>query len=142
MKTAILILAAGSALAAHTTTVRAEPGSSLQERRLAILNGTAPGIVIIGGGRQSKAAAAADAAASAGGAAAPAAVREGGLAARAAETPGPAQPAAPPPWAEPPSGKPLNDARRLDSPTQGISLPVASSAASQAAGKEPAKPGR
>jgi len=36
----------------------------------------------------------------------------------------------------------LNDARRLDSPTQGIALPVASGAASQAAGKEPPKPGR
>jgi len=133
MKTAILILAAGSALAVHTTAVQADPGSSLQERRLAILNGTAPGIVIIRS--TAKVPAAAASAASAGGGAGQAAGPAGHATARGAD-------AAPLFLAEPPSGKPLNDARRLDSPTQGIALPVASSAASQAAGKEPPKPGR
>lgn len=127
MKTAIFILAAGSALASHTATVQADPGSSLQERRLAILNGTAPGIVIIRSASKAKVPAAAASAASAGGGSGQAAGPAGDATARGAD-------AAPLFLAEPPSGKALNDARRLDSPTLGIALPVARSA-SQAAGK-------
>jgi len=142
MKNAILTLAAGSALAMHTLVLAAEPGRSLQERRLEVLNGTAPGIVLFGSKRPPQAPAAAASSASAAGTARPAALAQGEISASGAKPAAPASPAVPLFWAEPPSGKALNDARRLDSPTQGIALPVAGGAASQAAGKEPPKPGR
>lgn len=131
MKTSSIFLIASLAMAS-TPLVQAE--GTLAERRQALNNGTAPGIVIWDGGRSAKEAPAAVPAAAAtgstgatekaspqGAAAAPATAskplseRLGGLFNRV--------PA--------PSGQPLNAARRLDSPTQGIAVPTQASAASQ-----------
>lgn len=79
-----------------------EPRRSLNDSRLDIIKGSAPGITVIP----------APAAASAPGAAAPVAQGAGGR---------PASPG----WIAPPTGRPLRDATQLDSPSDGITLPTA-----------------
>lgn len=75
-----------------------EPRRSLNDSRLDIIKGSAPGVTVIPAPAAASAAVAQDA--------------RGGPA-----TPG---------WvAPPPSGRPLRDATRLDSPSYGISLPTA-----------------
>jgi hypothetical protein len=88
----------------------AQEGGSLAERRLAIQKGTAPGKVLID---------------------APAPAAPAAPAASAAATPAPPAPRAgllsrlPPP-----SGRPLNAARKLDAPDQGIVIKPAAPSAS------------
>ena len=122
MKTQLLILAAAATLATPAL-AQAQSGGSLNDARSAITKGTAPGIVIIGTKRRPPEASAASTAAAA---AAPAA---------AAATPLAERVGAAVKWGDPPSGQPLNAARRLDSPTLGIALPSARPAASQPATK-------
>lgn len=131
MKTALLILAAGATFAAHMP-VQAETGGSLYESRLGVIKGTAPGIVVIGAGRSSPAAAASSASGAA--AATQTTAQKAGAPAPAASAVSLAERAgAVLKWGDPPSGQALNSAKRLDSPTQGIVLPSAGSAASQPA---------
>jgi len=103
-----LVLVSQAALAA-------EAKQSLEERRLGIIKGSTPGIVILDLRATKQAEPAASA--SAGVEAKPAvAAPQGSWASR---------------WLgklPPPSGRPLNDARRLDAPDQGIPLPTAASA--------------
>jgi len=151
MKTAFLILAAASTLATYPL-VRAQSSGSLYDSRLGVIKGTSPGIVIFDSKRspQPPAAAASSAPAAAASSASAAAGGASQPAARKADTPVAAAPTAPlaeragallRAWGDPPSGQPLNAAKRLDSPTQGITLPSASRAASQADGKAPPKAG-
>lgn len=99
----------------------AEANQPLHERRLGVIKGTTPGIVILEFGRTPNTAAAASAVA-------------GGEPGRSEIKPDAS--ASQPGWASrwlgklpPPSGRPLNDARRLDAPDQGIAVPSAASAA-------------
>ena len=131
MKTQLLVLAAAATLATHALS-QAPSGGSLNDARSAITKGTAPGIVIIGAKRRPPEASAAASAASAG-AAAPAPSAAAPVA--AAATPLAERVGAAIKWGDPPSGQPLNAARRLDSPTLGIALPSARPAASQPAAK-------
>jgi hypothetical protein len=135
MKTCNVILVAALAMASGPL-VHAE--GSLAERRQALINGNPPGIVIWDGGRSAK-----DAPATA---PAPAAAGTAGGTERSGAQASAAAPAAGAKplterlgglfnWAPPPSGRPLNAARRLESPTQGIAVPTQASAASQPAGK-------
>jgi len=140
MKTAFLILAAGTTLAAHMP-VRAEPGTSLYDSRLGITKGTSPGIVIIPARNPQTPAAAASSASAPGAATQATGPKAGAPAAAAGSAPVAEGAGAPLKWGDPPSGQALNEAKRLDSPTQGIALPTAGSAASQPAGKAPPKPG-
>jgi hypothetical protein len=138
----LFTLAAACLLLAQAAFAQSEPGPTLQERRLGIIKGTAPGIVLFGATRppQATASAAAPAPAVAAAAASP-------------STKAAAQPSDPDAkplaerlgnalkWGEPPSGQPLSAARRLDSANQGIPLPSAGAAASAPkAGARP-KPG-
>lgn len=139
MKTAILILAGGAALAAHLS-VSAQSGGSLYDSRQGVIKGTSPGIVIIPARNPQSAAAAASTPAAA--AATPTTGPKAGASAAAAGSAPTAHSAgAPFKWGEPPTGQPLSEARKLDSPTVGIPIPVGGSAASQPAGKSPPKPG-
>ena len=141
MKTALLILAVGAALAAHMP-VRAQPGGSLYDSRQGVIKGTSPGIVVIPARNAQTAASAAASSASAAGPATQATGPKAGASAPAAASAPKAEGAgAPLKWGEPPSGQPLSAARRLDSPTVGIPIPFTQGAASQPAGKGPPKPG-
>lgn len=143
MKTILMVLAAVATLATHALS-QAQTGGSLNDARSAITKGTAPGIVIIGAKRRPPEA---SAAASAATASAPVAAASAGAATPAAprKAEAPAAPAAATPlaervgaalkWGDPPSGLPLNAARRLDSPSLGIALQPAKPAASQPAAK-------
>lgn len=131
MKTSLIVLA--SSLLAAWAPVQAE---SLYEKRLAVIKGTSPGVTLIGPGGKiadtgPKASNPAASAASAGAASGSA------PAARTAAQAAPEQPSEPGTWLQrlvgPPSGKSLSEAKRLDSPDQGIRLPTASKAASQPA---------
>ncbi len=130
MKTTLLILAAAGAMAPHAAS-QAQSSGSLNDARSAIAKGTAPGIVIIGAKRRapeaSTAASAASAAAPTSATAPPAPT--------AAATPLAERIGAAIKWGDPPSGQPLNAARRLDSPNLGIALPSIRPAASQPAPK-------
>ncbi len=146
MKTILMVLAAVAALATHALS-QAQTGGSLNDARSAITKGTAPGIVIIGAKRRPPEASAAASAATASAPVAAAAAASAGAAAPAAprKADAPAAPAAATPlaervgaalkWGDPPSGLPLNAARRLDSPSLGIALQPAKPAASQPAAK-------
>jgi hypothetical protein len=144
MKTILMVLAAAATLATHALS-QAQSGGSLNDARSAITKGTAPGIVIIGAKRRAPEASAAASAATASapvaaaasaGSAAPAAVRKAEApAAPAAATPLAERVGAALKWGDPPSGLPLNAARRLDSPSLGIALQSAKPAASQPAAK-------
>jgi hypothetical protein len=104
----------------------AEAKQSLEERRLNVIKGSTPGIVILDLGTAKRAE--------------PAASASGEVQVKPSNA-APAAPAAPQgTWASrwlsklpPPSGRSLNDARRLDAPDQGIPVPSAASA-SQPAG--------
>ena len=145
MKTILMVLAAAATLATHAPS-QAQTGGSLNDARSAITKGTAPGIVIIGAKRRPPEASAAASAATAS-APAPAAAASAGSAAPATarKAEAPAAPATATPlaervgaalkWGDPPSGLPLNAARRLDSPSLGIALQPAKPAASQPAAK-------
>lgn len=143
MKTILMVLAAAATLATHALS-HAQSGGSLNDARSAITKGTTPGIVIIGAKRRApepsaaaSAATAADPVAAAStGAAAPTTARKADApAAPAAATPLAERVGAALKWGDPPSGLPLNAARRLDSPSLGIALPPAKPAASQPAAK-------
>ncbi len=148
MKTILMVLAAVATLATHALS-QAQTGGSLNDARSAITKGTAPGIVIIGAKRRAPEASAAASAATASAPVAAAAAASAGAATpaapRKAEAPAaPAAAAATPlaervgaalKWGDPPSGLPLNAARRLDSPSLGIALQPAKPAASQPAAK-------
>lgn len=101
-----------------------EAKPTLQERRLSVIKGTTPGIVILDLGS----ARGAEPAASSG-------IPAGAPPARDEATPTRWLPT----WLSalpPPSGRPLQAARRLDAPDQGIPLPTAASASqAQASGK-------
>lgn len=101
MKPTPLLAACGLLLAVHGA-APAQSGASLQERRLGIIKGTAPGITLV----------------------------EAPRAASAASPAAPTAPAAP--AAKPAAPVPLSAARRLDSPALGITLPSAGPAASKA----------
>lgn len=103
MKMLVTTLAACALLTAH-----AEPGRSLNQVRSEINNGTWAGTTIY----KSKPKAETPEAAASAASGAAASKRSGGLFG----------------LGEPPSGKPMKDATRLDSPTQGIALPTASTA--------------
>jgi hypothetical protein len=100
---------------------------SLQDRRQAISQGTAPGIVFFTPGNRTGAASAP----SGPGAQAPAAGHAAPVQARP-----PAVAAGTPPSTgffgslPPPSGRPINDAKKLNAPDQGIPVPTAGSASS------------
>jgi len=132
MKTTLLILAAAGAMAPHAAS-QAQSSGSLNDARSAIAKGTAPGIVIIGAKRRAPEASTAASAASAS-AAAPASATAP-PAPTAAATPLAERIGAAIKWGDPPSGQPLNAARRLDSPNLGIALPSIRPAASQPAPK-------
>jgi len=141
MKTALLILAAGAAFAAHLS-IRAQTGGSLYDSRQGVIKGTSPGIVVIPARNAQTAASAAAPSASAAGPATQATGPKAGASTAAAGSAPTAQSAgAPFRWGDPPTGQPLSEARKLDSPTVGIPIPVGGSAASQPAGKSPPKPG-
>jgi hypothetical protein len=146
MKTAYLILAAGATFAAHIS-VKAEPTGSLYESRQGVIKGTSPGIVIIPARNpQPTAAGASSASAAATGAATGAATQStapkaGASAPAAGSAPAAQSAGAAIKWGEPPTGQPLSEARKLDSPTVGIPIPIGGTAASQPAGKSPPKPG-
>lgn len=114
MKSVLLLLAAGITLAAQAQT---EPPRSLNQARSQINNGTSPGIVIFKSKPKADTPAAAASAASAA-AQAPAPVGN-----RIVERLN---------LGEPPSGRPLTGAKRLDAPDQGIPLPTAATAAAAA----------
>ncbi|MES2959249.1 MAG: hypothetical protein V4792_13750 [Pseudomonadota bacterium] len=135
MKTLVPTLAAGLTLA-MSALVMAQ-GGSLNDARMGVIKGTAPGIVIFDFARRPQAPSAAASAASAAGGANPATAqkRDAADARPASEGLGSMLK-----WGEPPSGRPLNAARRLDSPSLGIPLPTGG-AASQPAGSGQPKPG-
>lgn len=98
---------------------------SLQERRLGVIKGTTPGILILDLGSAK--------------AAAPAVAASAAVEGRPAEAASQADWR--PKWLSnlpPPSGRSLNAARRLDAPDQGIPVPTAASASQPAQG--PSKP--
>jgi hypothetical protein len=99
---AVALAAVALGACSHTP---GEPGRSLNESRLGIIKGSEPGVTVIG----------APAAASAP-TTTPAATP---TAADARGRPAPSDRFAPP------TGQPLRDATRLDSPSQGITLPTA-----------------
>jgi pilus assembly protein FimV len=142
MKTAFFVLAAGALFAAHMS-VRAQ--GSLYDSRQGIVKGTSPGIVIIPARNPQASAAAAASAASSASAAGAATQATGPKAAASAAAAGSAPTAqngsAPFTWGAPPSGQPLSEARKLDSPTLGIPIPVSGGTASRPAGNSPPKPG-
>ena len=72
-----------------------DKAASLYERRLGIIHGSAPGIEIIPARK-----------------------------AQPAENAASGVPASLPRWLQPPSGRALNDARRLHAPDQGVALPT------------------
>jgi hypothetical protein len=102
------------ALALGLAPLFASAQDSLADKRQAIIKGTAPGKVVL---QLPSLAASAPAAAASGGAAGAAEPARGGWFSRL----------------PPPSGRPLNAARRLDAPDQGIGLPSDASRAASAA---------
>ena len=139
MKTSLLVLAATATLAMHVP-AQAQSGGSLNDARSAINKGTAPGIVIIGAKRRAPEPSAAASEASAAATPAATGVSPGARNGDAAAAPSVATPLAERigaalKWGDPPSGQPLNAARRLDSPALGIPLPSVSPAASQPTAK-------
>lgn len=138
MKTAAVLAAAAFVLTVHDP-AQAESGRSLGETRLEIIRGTSPGITLIPARTRAQPPAASasspSAAASMAGTPVPAAtapVQAGGT------------PSALGPlgawlrWGDAPSGTPMRDAKRLDSPSVGIELPTAATnakPAGDAAGK-------
>jgi hypothetical protein len=122
----ILLVAAGAALAVHGS-AQADSGRSLGQVRSEMNSGTWSGITIY----QSPPKATPAAAGASAGAAASASAPTGGTATSTAARSGGGGLFG---WGEPPSGQPLNTTKRLDSPSLGIELPVASPAAS-ASGK-------
>lgn len=121
MKPVLLLLAAAASLAtlAHAQTP-AEAPRSLNQARSEVNHGTSPGIVIF------KSKAKADGSASAASAASAAAV--------GAQAPAPVgnRIVERLNLGEPPSGRPLTGAKRLNAPDQGIPLPTAATAAAAA----------
>jgi hypothetical protein len=120
------VLALSLALAGHTAWA-AEAKPTLEEKRLSVIKGTTPGIVILdlGSAKSTEPAASSNTAVGA----LPA--RDEAASARWL-----------PKWLSTlpaPSGRPLQAARRLDAPDQGIPLPTAASA-SQARAGSPATP--
>lgn len=138
MKTAFLVLAAGAVFAAHMS-VRAQ--GSLYDSRQGVIKGTSPGIVVIPARTPQAPAAAASSASAAGAATQATGAKAGASAATAGSAPTAQSAGAPFKWGDPPTGQPLNEARKLDSPTVGIPIPISGGAASQPAGKSPPKPG-
>lgn len=117
---------------------RAEPAPSLYESRLGIIKGTAPGIEIIPARKRPAAPASAPAASIESAnkpaqASAPKASPEPAQASRSGSVGGVLS------WMEPPSGRPLKEAQRLES-TSGIALPAQGAAPVSGKGKRP-KPG-
>ncbi len=139
MKAAFFFLAVGATLAAPMP-VGAQASGSLYDSRQGVIKGTSPGIVIIPA-RNPQAPAAAASSASAAAAATPASGTKASPPAAAGSAPAAPGAAAPFTWGEPPTGQPLSTARKLESPTIGIPIPVGGGAASQPAGKAPPKPG-
>jgi hypothetical protein len=131
MKTTHPLLVAALALAACSV-ASAQSLGSLNDARAAVRNGTTPGITIIPARKSAEpapVAASASAAAGAKTAAAPA----GAAASSAAPAAAPAKSSVPERTSEilrslpPPSGTPINSARRLDSPQLGIPIPTGAS---------------
>jgi hypothetical protein len=140
MKAAYFLLAVGATLAVPMP-VRAQSGGSLYDSRQGVIKGTSPGIVIIPT-RNPQTPAATASSASAAAAATPASGPKASAPAAAAGSAPAAQSGGSPfKWGAPPTGQPLSTARKLESPTVGIPIPVGGSAASQPAGKAPPKPG-
>jgi hypothetical protein len=138
MKPVFFVLAAGAMFAAHMS-VNAQ--GSLYDSRQGVIKGTSPGIVVIPARPPQAPAAAASSASAAGAASQATGAKAGASAAAAGSAPAAQSAAAPFTWGAPPTGQPLNEARKLDSPTVGIPIPVGGGAASQPAGKSPPKPG-
>jgi hypothetical protein len=118
---------------------RAEPAPSLYESRLGVIKGTAPGIEIIPARKRPAAPASAPvsvpaASVDSSGKPAPAAVPKAGAEQVQASRSGGVMS-----WMEPPSGRPLKEARRLES-SPGIALPAQDAASAPGKGKRP-KPG-